>query len=127
MYLILTRDSPRTPSRRRGPLLDDDADLLMRGHEGIVSIGQIPCGAELLPGLELVRLPTRIVEIFVEDENRPRHDAIREPFENGFRGAVKIAIDMDQRDRPLRTKLREVFEAVLEPADHQAHIGRRHR
>jgi len=53
-----------------------------------------------VPGLELVPLPVRVVEVLVENDHGADRNAIRDPVEDIDGRRVEVAVDMNERDRP---------------------------
>src|SRR5262249_10873613 len=94
-------------------------DLLTGKAEITVAHGAIR--NEFLKGLELVLLPVGVVEIFVEDDDRTRHDPLCQQGEDRPRRGVEVAVDVNERNWS-RICFEPRWNGALEPTPMQPHI-----
>src|SRR5262245_65501994 len=66
-------------------------------------------------------LPVGVVEIFVEEDDRTRHDPLRQQGEDRPRRSVEVAVDVNERNRS-RICFKPRRNAVFEPTGMQPHI-----
>src|SRR5271169_3308503 len=78
--------------------IDAHRDLLPGKSE--IGVFDAARADEFLERLELVPLPVRIIEIFVEQDHGSVHEPRRQQFQNSLGRTVEIAIDMDESNRP---------------------------
>src|SRR2546426_1596267 len=76
-------------SGRRADRPDAQRDLLAR--EGEVFVAHPVARDEFAPRLEFVLLPVRVIEVFIEHDDRARLKAPAESVEDVDRGGVKVA------------------------------------
>src|SRR5262249_26278841 len=84
----------------------------------------VPHGAsrnKFLKGPELVSFPVGVVEIFVEDDDCARHDALRQQGKDRPRRGVEVAVDVNERNRS-GICFEPPRNAALEPTRMQPHI-----
>src|ERR1700722_3954257 len=76
-----------------------DAHRGLLNGKSEIGVFDTVCADEFLERLELVPLPVRIIEIFVEQDHGSFRQPGRAPLQNGLVRTVEIAIDVDEGDR----------------------------
>jgi hypothetical protein len=101
---------------------DPDGDLLHLFIIGKVFVLDPGALHQFFECFEFAFFPSRVVEIFVETDDRPRNDLFVQVLKNGNGGRIQITIDMQEGNR-FRICGYEWRERFIEPSLVQDDIG----